>query len=58
MSEIIKTMTFHDGKVVVDDPNGVSYIGPCPKQLSNEEVMALMKEHGFLEDEDGNVSQS
>ena len=51
MSEIIKTMTFQDGKVIVDDPNGVSYIGPCPNKLTNEDLMALMKEHGFLAEE-------
>ena len=51
MSEIIKTMTFQDGKVIVDDPNGVSYIGPCSNQLSNEDLMKLMIEHGFVTEE-------
>lgn len=57
MSEIIKTMTFHDGKVIVDDPNGVSYIGPCSNKLSNEELMALMKEHGFLTEDEDEISE-
>jgi len=52
MSEIIKTMTFQNGRVIVDDPNGMSYIGPCKDKLNEEELMALMKEHGFLKEED------
>ena len=51
MTEIIKTMTFHDGKVIVDDPNGISYIGPCPKVLEADDVMKLMTEHGFVTEE-------
>lgn len=51
MTEILKTITFHDGKVVVDDPNGVSFIGPCKKSLSADEVMQLMTEHGFVTEE-------
>jgi hypothetical protein len=58
MSEILKSMTFQNGRVIVDDPNGISYIGPCSDKLNEEELMALMKEHGFLEEEDdSNVPQ-
>lgn len=49
-------MTFHNGKVVVDDPNGISFIGPCPDKLDEEAVMKLMKEHGFLQENDDDRS--
>ena len=54
MAELMKTMTFHDGKVIVDDPNGISYIGPCSNTLSQEDLMALMKEHGFITEDEEN----